>query len=35
MVEAAREVAGELEVLGLVFADGNVRGAVEENVGGL
>ena len=35
MVEAGGEVAGKFEVLGLVFADGDVRCAVEEDVSGL
>lgn len=33
MIEAEGEIAREFEVLGLVFADGHVRGVVEEDVG--
>lgn len=35
MVEAYGELAREFEVLGLVFADGDVRGLVEEDIGRL
>lgn len=35
MVEASGEVTGELEVLSLVFTDGDMGGAVEKDVGGL
>lgn len=35
MVEANGQLAGELEVLGLVLADGHVGGVVEGDVGGL
>lgn len=33
VIEAEGEIAREFEVLGLVFADGHVRGVVEEDVG--
>jgi hypothetical protein len=35
MVESYGEVAGKFEMLCLVFADGDVRGIVEKDVGGL
>jgi hypothetical protein len=35
MIESYGEVAGEFEMLCLVFADGDVRGVVEKDVGGL
>lgn len=35
MVETGSQVACELEMLCLVFANGNVRGVVKEYVGGL
>jgi hypothetical protein len=35
VVEADSEVAGKLEMLCLVFADGDVRGVVEKDIGGL
>ena len=34
VVEADRDVAGELDVLALVVADGHLVGVVEEDVGG-
>jgi hypothetical protein len=34
MVEAFGDVAGQLEVLGLVLADGHDLGLVEQDVGG-
>ena len=34
MIEALGEIAGELDVLELVFAEGDIGGVVEENVGG-
>ncbi len=34
MVEAQRDVAGQLDVLDLVFADRDLVGVVEQDVGG-
>ncbi len=35
MVEADRRIAGDLDVLTLVVADGDVLGVVQDDVGGL
>ena len=35
VVEAHRDVAGDLDVLALVVADGHLVGVVEQDVGGL
>lgn len=35
MIEGGCEVPGEFKMLGLIFADGDVGGAIEEDVCGL